>query len=193
MPIGRAPYHDHGPEDFGGERFLKRQNREDWQSGIWHRSWGVQVYTGVPSERDGAQWHDIHFKYAAICNAPDAVLTCIDALVNAVANPMLTLTKSGGLRFSCRVQILWTGKEMRFWVLPVLHPSVKQLLFMSSMLSEPDLRRVFPDEEIEVHHIKPTAWHPGNRIFQIRTGIYPRQSILNYDTDWRALGMSEIG
>ncbi|MYA68600.1 hypothetical protein F4009_15095 [Candidatus Poribacteria bacterium] len=104
MPIGRAPYHDHGPEDFGGERFLKRQNREDWQSGIWHRSWGVQVYTGVPSERDGAQWHDIHFKYAAICNAPDAVLTCIDALVNAVANPMLTLTKSGGLRFSCRVQ-----------------------------------------------------------------------------------------
>ncbi|MYB93226.1 hypothetical protein F4054_22435 [Candidatus Poribacteria bacterium] len=104
MPIGRAPYHDHGPEDFGGERFLKRQSREDWQSSIWHRSWGVQVYTGVPSARDDAQWHDIHFKYAAICNAPDAVLTCIDALVSAVANPMLTLTKSGGLRFSCRVQ-----------------------------------------------------------------------------------------
>ena len=104
MPIGRAPYHDHGPADFGGERFLKRQSREDWQSGIWHRSWGIQVYTGVPSERDGAQWHDIHFKYEAICTAPDAVLSCIDALVNAVANPMLTLTKSGGLRFSCRVQ-----------------------------------------------------------------------------------------
>ncbi|RKU30184.1 hypothetical protein C6499_06775 [Candidatus Poribacteria bacterium] len=104
MPIGRAPYHDHGPEDFGGARFLKRQNREDWKSGIWHRSWGVQVYTGVPSARDGAQWHDIHFKYEAICNAPDAVLTCIDALVSAVANPLLTLTKSGGLRFSCRVQ-----------------------------------------------------------------------------------------
>ena len=57
------------------------------------------MYTGVPSECDGAQWHDINFKYAAICDAPDAVLTCIEALANAVANPLLTLTKSGGLRF----------------------------------------------------------------------------------------------
>ena len=104
MPIGRAPHHDHGPWDFEGKRFLKRQSREDWPSAIWHRSWGVQVYTGVPSECDGAQWHDINFKYAAICDAPDAVLTCIEALANAVANPLLTLTKSGGLRFSCRVQ-----------------------------------------------------------------------------------------
>ena len=104
MPIGHAPYHDHGPWDFEGERFLKRQSTEDWHSAIWHRSWGVQVYTGLPSECDGAQWHDINFKYAAICDAPDAVLTCIEALANAVANPLLTLTKSGGLRFSCRVQ-----------------------------------------------------------------------------------------
>ena len=64
---------------------------------------------------------------------------------------------------------------------------------MSSTLSEQDLRRAFPDEEIEVHNIKPTAWGTGNRVFQIRTGIYPRQSILNYDTDWQALGMSEMG
>ncbi len=104
MPIGGAPYHDHGPRDFAGERFLKRQSREDWHSSIWHRSWGIQVYTGAPSAYDGAQWHDIHFKYEAICTAPDAVLACIDALVNAVASPLLTLTKSGGLRFSCRVQ-----------------------------------------------------------------------------------------
>ena len=99
MPIGHAPYHDQGPWDFEGERFLKRQSREDWHSAIWHRSWGVQVYTGVPSECDGAQWHDINFKYAAICDAPDAVLTCIEALANAVANPLLTLTKSGGVAF----------------------------------------------------------------------------------------------
>ena len=104
MPIGRAPHHDYGPWDFEGKRFLKRQSREDWHSAIWHRSWGVQVYTGAPSGCDGTQWHDINFKYAAICAAPDAVLTCIEALANAVANPLLTLTKSGGVRFSCRVQ-----------------------------------------------------------------------------------------
>ncbi|MDE0682857.1 MAG: hypothetical protein OXI63_08090, partial [Candidatus Poribacteria bacterium] len=79
------------------------------------------------------------------------------------------------------------------WVPPVLPPTVKRLLFMSSTLSDQDLYRAFPGEEIEVHHIKPMAWVAGNRVFQIRTGIYPRQTILNYDTDWDVLGMSEIG
>ena len=61
MPIGRAPHNDHGPIDFGGERFLRRQSLEDWKIEFWHKSWGLQVYTGTPSERDGASWHDIEF------------------------------------------------------------------------------------------------------------------------------------
>ena len=104
MPIGRAPHNDQGPIDFGGERFLRRQSLEDWKIEFWHKSWGIQVYTGTPSERDGASWHDIEFKYEAICAAPDVVFTCIKALTNAVVNPLLTLTKSGGLRFTCRLQ-----------------------------------------------------------------------------------------
>ena len=58
----------------------------------------------MPSERNGARWHDLHFKYEAICAAPDAVVACVEALINIVNNPLLTLGKSGGLRFSCRVQ-----------------------------------------------------------------------------------------
>ena len=104
MPIGRAPHHDYAPPNFGGERFLKRQGTRDWKFRRWFASWGIQVYTGTPSERDGAQWHDIDFTYDAICVAPDAVLACIESLINAIANPLLTMTKSGGLRFSCRVQ-----------------------------------------------------------------------------------------
>ena len=103
MPIGHAPKADHPPKDFGGERFLKRQGTRDWIPRRWFASWGIQIYTGVPSGCQGAQWHDIYFKYDAICAAPDAVVTCIEALVNAVANPLLTLTNSGELRFSCRV------------------------------------------------------------------------------------------
>ena len=103
-PIGRAPHHDHSPIDLGAKRFLKRQGVEDWNSSLWRKSWGIQVYTGAPSGRDGAQWHDIDFKYDAICAASDSVLTCIEALINSVANPLLTLTHSGGIRFSCRVQ-----------------------------------------------------------------------------------------
>ena len=103
MPIGHAPENDGGPRDFGGDRFLKRQGIADWRYRRLYNSWGIQIYTGIPSERDGARWHDFDFKYEAICHAPDAVFTCIEALVKTTAKPLLTLTKSGGLRFSCRI------------------------------------------------------------------------------------------
>ena len=103
MPIGRAPDFDDGPRRFSDERFLRRHLLHGRAVELWERSWGIQVCTGTPSARDGAQWHDLDFKYEAICAAPGVVLSCIKALVNAVVNPLLTMTKSGGLRFSCRV------------------------------------------------------------------------------------------
>ncbi len=104
MPIGHAPENDQGPRDLGGNRFLRQQRIQDWGIKQWHTSWGIQIYTGNPSQRDRACWHDLEFKYDAICAAPEAVSTCIEALINMSANPLLTLTKSGGLRFSCRIQ-----------------------------------------------------------------------------------------
>ena len=103
MPIGKVPGNDRPPRSFGGKRFLKRQQATDWETLRWHKSWGIQVYTGTPSARAVASWHDIDFKYEAICAAPDAVFACVEALVDAVANPLLTMSKSGGLRFSCRI------------------------------------------------------------------------------------------
>ena len=103
MPIGRAPLYDNGPINFGMARFSKRQVRHDWDSNLWDASWGIQVYTGMPSECNGAHWHDLHFPYEAISAAPDAVFTCVETLVSAVHNPLLTMTESGGLRFSSRV------------------------------------------------------------------------------------------
>ena len=104
MPIGPAPEHDSGPRVFREDRFLKRQGMKDWRVRRWNASWGIQIYTGIPSGRDSTQWHDIDFTYQVICAAPDAIFACIEALVNAVMNPLLTVSKSGGLRFSCRVQ-----------------------------------------------------------------------------------------
>ena len=103
MPIGHAPENDRGPRDFGGDRFLKRQGTSDWPDSRWYASWGIQIYTGIPSERNGARWHDFYFTYQAVCAAPDTVLACVEALLKTTANPLLTLTKSGGLRFSCRI------------------------------------------------------------------------------------------
>ena len=103
MPIGQAPKFDRGPAYRGGTRLLRRQSTRNWEPRRWFSSWGIQVYTGTPSARDGANWHDIEFTYRAIRDAPDAVVACLEALVNAVMNPLLTLLKGGGLRFSCRV------------------------------------------------------------------------------------------
>ena len=103
MPIGHAPHNDHGPLDFGGDRFLTRQTALSWQLRQWYESWGIQVYTGIPSERNGARWHDLHITYQAICADPDAVMACIESLVASTVNPLLTLTKSAGLRFTFRV------------------------------------------------------------------------------------------
>ena len=103
MPMGRVPGNDRPPRSFRGERFSKRQQATDWETLRWHKSWGIHVYTGIPSARHGAPWHDIDFKYEAICATPDAVFACVEALVDAVANPLLAMSKSGGLRFSCRI------------------------------------------------------------------------------------------
>ena len=134
MPIGRAPEYDRGPRDFGGERFSERQGLQNWGIRRWHASWGLQMYTGVPSARDSAPWHDIDFKYEAICAAPDAIFTCIEALINTVSNPLLTMSKSGGLRFSCRV-------------LDYLHPNTEQerlYIYKHTPTSEtPDQRDIY--------------------------------------------------
>ena len=113
LPIGKAPVTDRPPRNLEREPFLERRQTPPWDALRWHKSWGIQMYTGMPSACDGAPWHDIDFKYEAICAAPDAVLACVQALIDTAANPLLTISKSGGLRFSCRIP-------------EYLHPNTKQ-------------------------------------------------------------------
>lgn len=107
MPIGRAPENDRGPRTFSNDNWIRRfsipQHTGSWLQRQWRNSWGIQIYTGIPSQKFGAPWHDIHFKYDALCNATDATMTCIQALIDAVVNPLLTITKNGGIRLSFRI------------------------------------------------------------------------------------------
>ena len=89
--------------------------------------------------------------------------------------------------------IIWFNKVLRFWVPPVLHPSIKQFLFMSATLSKEQLHKAFPSEETEFIHINPTPWIPGNQVFQIRTGIHIRKTMLDYDNTWDVIGLSKMG
>ena len=79
MPIGLAPKHENGAQGLaiGGLRYTPSFGIEDSKPERWSESYGIMIYTGIPSERDGAQWHDIDFTYEAICAAPDAVIACV--------------------------------------------------------------------------------------------------------------------
>ncbi|MDE0682366.1 MAG: hypothetical protein OXI63_05570, partial [Candidatus Poribacteria bacterium] len=87
----------------------------------------------------------------------------------------------------------WEDEVLQFWMPPVLHPSVKHFLITASALYDGHLNRAFLDAKTEILHTQPMAWVPGNRVFQIRTGIYPRRAILDLSNTWDILGMSETG
>ena len=89
--------------------------------------------------------------------------------------------------------MIWYNKNLRFWVPLAPHPSVQRLLLMSSTLTEGDLRRAFPDEDTEVIRIPSTPWFEGNQVFQIRTGTHTLKTMLDYNSTWDVIGLSEMG
>ena len=70
----------------------------DWKKKTWKQSYGVQVYTGAVSDF----LTDLDFEYEIIANRPDAFAEMLRQLCDLVPNPLLTISKSGGVRFSSR-------------------------------------------------------------------------------------------
>ena len=66
-------------------------------------------------------------------------------------------------------------------------------MFMSATLSEQELHKAFPGEEIEFIHTNPTPWIAGNQVFQIRSGVHTLKTLLDYDSTWDVVGLSKIG
>ena len=52
----------------------------------------------------------------------------------------------------------WENEVLRFWVPPVLHPSIRHLLVTSPALYDEHLRRAFSDEETEILPAQSAAW-----------------------------------
>ena len=89
--------------------------------------------------------------------------------------------------------ILLNEAALIFWRPPVLYESVKRLLLMSSTLSERHLRKTFRDDEVEIVRTQLTDWMTGNQVFQIRTGTYTHQTIVDYSRVWESPGISKMG
>jgi len=89
----------------------------------------------------------------------------------------------------------WEDEILRFRIPPTLHPNVKLLLGTAPVISSESehLRRTFPEAKIDILPAKPTTWASGNRVFQIRTDIYPRHTIIDTNNTWNIFGMSKAG
>ena len=83
------------------------------------------------------------------------------------------------------------NKVLRFWTPPILHPNIKRLLLMAANFSERHLHKTCPDDSIEVIHTEPAPWLADNRVFQIRTGHYSLETIVDYDNTWDVLSLSK--
>lgn len=81
-----------------GKDWQTRYGFDDWESRSWKQSYGVQIYTGIPSEN----LTDFDFEFDIVRDHPDILLETLDALFSLTKNPCLTISKSGGIRFSCR-------------------------------------------------------------------------------------------
>ena len=72
----------------------------DWKLESWKRSHGVQIYTGLPS----GHLTDLDFEFAIIRDYPLEFLDTLNRLCGLTEKPLVTLTKSGGVRFTCRTE-----------------------------------------------------------------------------------------
>ena len=99
-PIGREPEKEYSfVHSSSNIQLLKPQGMKDRSARQWGTSWGIQMHTGIPSELDGARWHDLDFTYDAICTAPDAIIACIEALINDCCEPTVDHVKVRWIAF----------------------------------------------------------------------------------------------
>ena len=83
--------------------------------------------------------------------------------------------------------------RLQYWIPPVLHRNVKKLVVLSPSLCEEYLKKTFPNEQIDIYNLGMKETLAGNRVYQLRSEMHSPHSILNYDLDWDALGLSSIG
>ena len=90
---------------------------------------------------------------------------------------------------------IWYHEGTLHWVIPpVLHRRVKHLVCMGASLQREGFERAFDSEKVVFIETLPTHWVDGAWAFQVRTGAYPRVSLLKYTPDWKkVVGLSKTG
>ena len=98
MPIAKS---GHCPEKYSaeaGKDWETTYGVSDWKPPSWRNSYGIQIYTGIPS----GYLTSLDFEYEIIRDHPQPFLETLARLCQLTENPLLVISKSGGLRFECR-------------------------------------------------------------------------------------------
>ena len=86
--------------------------------------------------------------------------------------------------------IVYDGLEIVFCLPPEVHPSIDKIIMMSATAETEIIRdKVFPDRDVQVIESEPAKWMPGSQVFQIRTGKYPRASVLDNEGNLKDFGI----
>ena len=89
---------------------------------------------------------------------------------------------------------IWYVDGVLHWVIPpVVHYRVKHLVCMGATLEHAGFKRAFDSVPTTFIETPTTYWVHRARAFQLRTGAYPRASLLDYDTNWNVVGLSKSG
>lgn len=94
---------------------------------------------------------------------------------------------------------IWYDKGILKWVIPpIVHSRVKRLVCMSATLQKEGFERAFDSVPTTFIETPPTHWVSGAKAFQVRTGRYPRRTLLNrvFDNEigkWKMVGFSNSG
>ena len=89
--------------------------------------------------------------------------------------------------------IWYDGRALRWVIPPVVHSRVKRLVCMSATLQREGFERACDSVPTTFIETPTTYWVYWARAFQIRTGAYPRASLLDYNTHWNVVGLSKSG
>ena len=77
---------------------------------------------------------------------------------------------------------------------PVIHERVKHLVCMSATLQKIGLERACNSEKVTFIETPPAKWVDGYGAFQVRSGAYPRRSLLEYTPDYKTvIGIGQTG
>lgn len=98
IPIARSGNYPRKWRAVEGKNWETTYGVSDWKPKSWRESYGIQIFTGKPSE----YLTDLDFEYAIVRDHPEVLVSTLQQLCALVDNPLLVISKSGGVRFSCR-------------------------------------------------------------------------------------------